>query len=158
MLAGGQDNSLMSEINMTPFIDVMLVLLIIFMVTAPMMTQGLDVNLPTIVQSKPLAVETEEQLVVTIDKNQKIFINQYEVTLDLFREKLIKILEVRNSKDVFLKADKDVAYGFVVKIMADINTSGIAKLGIVTDSEEDKDDKNKDKDKQDSKKNKSKKT
>lgn len=121
---------LMSDINVTPFVDVMLVLLIIFMVTAPMMVQGVDVALPE-ATSKPLESETEP-LIITIDKNNAIYINDYEVSLGFLQEKLVKVLESRTDKEVFFRADKDIAYGIVVKVMAQIKGAGVEKLGMVT--------------------------
>ncbi len=121
---------LMSEINVTPFVDVMLVLLVIFMVTAPMMMQGVDVNLPE-ATAKPLQTQ-KENLVVTLDENQQLHINDYDVEMDLLREKLAKILENRSDRDVYFRADKDVPYGVVVKAMAEIKAAGVTKLGMVT--------------------------
>ena len=121
---------LMSDINVTPFVDVMLVLLIIFMVTAPMMVQGVDVALPE-ATSKPLESETEP-LIITIDKNNAIYINDYEVSLGFLQEKLVKVLEGRADKEVYFRADKDIAYGIVVQVMAEIKGAGVEKLGMVT--------------------------
>jgi len=126
-----KNNPLMSDINVTPFVDVMLVLLIIFMVTAPMMVQGVDVSLPETRNSNQLSSE-EDQLVVTIDKDNKIRINDYEVGLDFLQEKLEKIFENRHSRAVFLKADKRIAYGRVVEVMAAIKGAGAEKLGMIT--------------------------
>ena len=121
---------LMSDINVTPFVDVMLVLLIIFMVTAPMMMEGVDVSLPE-ATAKPLNVP-QDQLVITIDRDQQIHINDFNVEPDYLSEKLAAILENRTDKNVYFKADKEVPYGFVVKIMADIKAAGVEKLGMVT--------------------------
>ena len=121
---------LMSDINVTPFVDVMLVLLIIFMVTAPMMMEGVDVSLPE-ATAKPLNVP-QDQLVITIDRDQRIHINDFNVEPDYLSEKLAAILENRTDKNVYFKADKEVSYGFVVKIMADIKAAGVEKLGMVT--------------------------
>lgn len=121
---------LMSDINVTPFVDVMLVLLIIFMVTAPMMMEGVDVSLPE-ATAKPLNVP-QDQLVITIDRDQQIHINDFKVEPDYLSEKLAAILENRTDKNVYFKADKEVSYGFVVKIMADIKAAGVEKLGMVT--------------------------
>ena len=121
---------LMSDINVTPFVDVMLVLLIIFMVTAPMMVQGVDVALPE-ATSKPLESETEP-LIITIDKNNDIYINDYQVSLGFLQEKLIKVLEGRTDKEVYFRADKDIAYGIVVQVMSEIKGAGVEKLGMVT--------------------------
>jgi biopolymer transport protein TolR len=131
MMANGKNSSLMSDINVTPFVDVMLVLLIIFMVTAPMMVQGVDVALPEVRHSDSLPSE-EDQLIISIDKDGKIRINEAEVSIDLLQEKLIKIFENRQSRDIFLKADKGVAYGKVVEAMSEIKGAGVEKLGMVT--------------------------
>ncbi len=121
---------LMSDINVTPFVDVMLVLLIIFMVTAPMMMQGVDVALPE-ATAKPLESQ-KENLVITVDKDQQVHINDFAVEPDYLREKLAKILENRSDREVYFKADKDVPYGMVAKVMAEIKAAGVEKLGMVT--------------------------
>jgi biopolymer transport protein TolR len=121
---------LMSDINVTPFVDVMLVLLIIFMVTAPMMMQGVDVALPE-ATAKPLDSQ-KENLVITVNKEQQVHINDFAVEPDYLREKLAKILENRTDREVYFKADKEVPYGVVVKVMAEIKAAGVEKLGMVT--------------------------
>jgi biopolymer transport protein TolR len=131
MAFGGNDNSFMSDINVTPFVDVMLVLLIIFMVTAPMMIEGVNVSLPE-ATSEPLPAE-QDQLIITIDKDNQVYINDYQVTLDFLREKLIKILDGRIGQEVYLKADKNISYGMVVRVMSEIKGAGIEKLGMVTE-------------------------
>ena len=131
MMTGGDKNQLMSDINVTPFVDVMLVLLIIFMVTAPMMSQGVSVSLPE-ASSKPLPSETDH-LIITINKDNQIFINDYQVTLDFLQEKLSKIIESRQNHDVFLRADKNISYGMVVRVMSEIKEAGVEKLGMVTE-------------------------
>ncbi len=127
----GNRDGLMSQINVTPFVDVMLVLLIIFMVTAPMMIQGVDVSLPQ-ATSEPLQTETEN-LLITIDKDNHVYINDYRVTLDFLQEKLQKILEGREDRRVFLRADKDISYGMVVRVMSEIKNAGVVNLGMVTE-------------------------
>ncbi len=131
MAFGGNNNGFMSDINVTPFVDVMLVLLIIFMVTAPMMIEGVNVSLPE-ATSEPLPAE-QDQLIITIDKNNQVYINDYQVTLDFLREKLIKILDGRIGQEVYLKADKNISYGMVVRVMSEIKGAGIEKLGMVTE-------------------------
>lgn len=121
---------LMSDINVTPFVDVMLVLLVIFMVTAPMMMQGVDVALPE-ATAKPLIAQ-KENLVVTIDKDQKVHINDFEVDAEFLREKLAKILENQPDRAVYFKADEEVPYGIVARVMAEIKGAGVQKLGMVT--------------------------
>lgn len=131
MISGSGDNGLMSEINITPFVDVMLVLLIIFMVTAPMMVQGVNVSLPE-AESGPISSD-DNQLVVSIDKDGKIYINDLNVTTDFLGEKLKRILENRTGKEVYLRADKMVSYGVVVSVMTEIKGAGIEKLGMLTE-------------------------
>jgi biopolymer transport protein TolR len=120
----------MSDINVTPFVDVMLVLLIIFMVTAPLMMQGVNVSLPE-ATSKPLTSE-KEHLLITIDTNQRIYINEVEVTVDFLQEKLSRILGGGLDREVYLKADRDISYGTVVRVMSEIKGAGVEKLGMVT--------------------------
>ena len=131
MMLGGNDDRLMSEINVTPFVDVMLVLLIIFMVTAPMMMQGVDVSLPE-VGSAPLTSD-QEQMTVTIDKNSQVYINDYRVGIENLKEKLIQINKNKKADELYLRADKSVAYGTVVYVMSEIKGAGIDKLGMITD-------------------------
>ena len=131
MTMGGNDDRLMSEINVTPFVDVMLVLLIIFMVTAPMMIQGVDVSLPE-ASSGPLTAE-QEQMIVTIDKNSQVYINDYRVGIENLKEKLIQITKNKKTDELYLRADKTVAYGTVVYVMSEIKGAGIEKLGMITD-------------------------
>ena len=131
MKSGDNNDSFMSEINVTPLVDVMLVLLIIFMVTAPMMVQGLDVALPQVTAK---ALETkEEQLMITVNKDQQVFINDFQVTVDTLQDKLAKILQGRTNPEVYLKADRDVPYGVVAQVMAQIKDAGVDKLGMVTE-------------------------
>lgn len=116
----------LSEINVTPFVDVMLVLLIIFMVTAPLLQQGIDINLP---QAKGKEMAPTERIVITIRKNGKIYLNKSSLTL---KELTAKLSKSRN-KEVYLKADKDVPYGNVVIVMGELKEIGIEKLGMVTE-------------------------
>ncbi len=131
MTSGGKHTELMSEINVTPLVDVMLVLLIIFMVTAPMMIQGLNVDLPE-ATAKPLDSE-KEHLVITINKGQEVYINDFQVSVESLRDKLEKILQGRTDRDVYLKADKSIPYGIVVQVMAEIKSAGVDQLGMITD-------------------------
>lgn len=124
------DRRFLSEINVTPLVDVMLVLLIIFMVTAPMLQQGIDVNLPK-VAAKDIP-SREEKLVLTITKKGDIYINEHPVELSGLKENLERIYENRINKEIFLKADETVSYGFVVKTMSKIKEAGIEKLGMIT--------------------------
>lgn len=131
MNGNGGDRRLMSEINVTPLVDVMLVLLIIFMVTAPMMQEGMSVNLPK-VQAGPLDQQEEEPVILVIDKKGRMSIKRHELTLENLAEELGKILEVRGDKTLYLKADQDVSYGIVVQAMSIAKLAGAAKLSMIT--------------------------
>ena len=131
MTVGGKHSELLSEINVTPFVDVMLVLLIIFMVTAPMMIQGLNVDLPE-ATAKPFDSDNEH-LVITINKDRQVYINDFEVTVEFLRDKLVKVLQGRTDRDVYLKADKGIPYGIVVQVMAEIKGAGVEQLGMITE-------------------------
>ncbi len=123
-----RDRGVMSEINVTPLVDVMLVLLIIFMVTAPLLQQGIDVNLP---KAKGKDMPPEERVALVIRRDMKIYMNDIPVSVPDMRRKLEAISKMNPS--VFLKADKDVPYGFVVEVMGEIKEAGIEKLGMVTE-------------------------
>ena len=130
MLSDNSSRRMLSEINVTPFVDVMLVLLIIFMVTAPMMQEGVDVNLP---QAKGKSLPTKEKrMTITITSKKEIFLNDRKIGLSDLEDKLKKIFHDRADKGLFLKADEVVPYGFVVKTMAAIRSAGIDQLGMVT--------------------------
>ena len=128
------DNRPMAEINVTPLVDVMLVLLIIFMVTAPMMQTGIDVNLPR-VKAKSVDV-TEEKLVLTINGAKEIFLNKTRMPLLDLAVKLEYIFASRIDREVYLRADRNVPYGFVVEVMAEVRKAGVDKLGMITEPPE----------------------
>ncbi len=123
-----------SEINVTPLVDVVLVLLIIFMVTAPMLQMGIDVNLPKI-KAKTVDV-TEEKVVLTVKAKEEIFINNYRATLSDLKTKLESIFASRIDREVFMRADDQVPYGFVVKVMAEVRKAGVDRLGMITEPPE----------------------
>ena len=123
----------LSEINVTPFVDVMLVLLIIFMVTAPMMQQGVDVDLPE-TTTQPIRVK-DEPLIITVLKDGKVHIGRREIPQAELRDKLVAIFEGRDSRELFLRADKEAPYGVVVKALAAAREAGATKLGMVTEPE-----------------------
>lgn len=121
---------LVADINVTPLVDVMLVLLIIFMITAPMMSQGVDIDLPE-TTAKPLP-QKEKPIMITINREGEITIDRIQVNRRLLRQKLEKLSGQGNDRPVFLNADKNVLYEQVVKIMADVKDSGFDKLGMIT--------------------------
>ena len=123
-----KEKQVLSEINVTPFVDVMLVLLVIFMVTAPLLQQGIDVNLP---QAKGKELPSEERITLIIKKGSAIYMNDAPVSLNEMGKRL-RALSAQNPT-VFLKADKDVPYGFVVEVMGEIKEAGIEKLGMITE-------------------------
>lgn len=118
----------LSEINVTPLVDVMLVLLIIFMVTAPMLQQGVDVNLPQ--EGGGNLDPSKERLVITVAKNERIFLNDRRIDFPELEQTLRQASGA--TREVFLRADKDIPYGLVVKMMAVIKQAGVERLGIVT--------------------------
>lgn len=123
-----RERNVLSEINVTPFVDVMLVLLVIFMVTAPLLQQGIDVNLP---KAKGKDLPPEDRITLVVKKNRVIYMNDNPVSLSEMNKKLKAIS--RLNPNVFLKADKDVPYGFVVEVMGEIKEAGIEKLGMITE-------------------------
>jgi biopolymer transport protein TolR len=128
-----RQRSYVSEINVTPFVDVMLVLLIIFMVTAPMMSEGLEVDLPQTRQVEALPAENAH-MVMTIRKDGAVYLDEYRVEARDLPEKLRLLVKEKN-KTLFLQADKDVPYGVVVDAMGSIKAAGIEKLGVVAQRE-----------------------
>lgn len=132
MVGGDGGSPLMSEINVTPFVDVMLVLLIIFMVAAPMMTQGVDVALPE-VTAQSLKQEEDVPFVVSINREGQVFINDFMVDQGKLAAKLTAIFKEKPTQKVFVRADKQVPYGTVMAVMGGIREAGIEKLGLITD-------------------------
>jgi biopolymer transport protein TolR len=124
-------NALASQINVTPLVDVMLVLLIIFMVTAPIIQQGVEVNLPKVkAQALP---GKEEQFIVSITRNREVYLNDTRISAEQLSEKLKAISVERPNRQVFLRADDAVPYGEVVRTMAAIKAAGIEDVGMVTE-------------------------
>lgn len=131
---GGDNRLPLSEINVTPLVDVMLVLLIIFMITAPMMLQGVDVKLP---QVDSAAMRTKgEHVVITLNAEGEIFIDEFKTPLENLGLKVKRVMEVRKTGQVYLRADKAIPYGRVARIMGAIRKAGITNLGLVTEPEQ----------------------
>jgi biopolymer transport protein TolR len=125
------EGKLLADINVTPLVDVVLVLLIIFMVTAPMLQMGIDVNLPR-VKSKSIDV-TEEKLILTINNGKEIYINKNKTSITDLGAKLESIFANRIDREVFMRADKNVPYGFVVEVMSEVRKAGVDRLGMITE-------------------------
>jgi biopolymer transport protein TolR len=132
-LRAGRQHRAMSEINVTPFVDVMLVLLIIFMVTAPLMLQGMDVNLPE-TTTQPIRMPSAP-LVLTVTKDGQYSLARKVIPVEDLQKKLEAVFDARGSKEVFLRADEAAPYGLVVKAMAAARRAGATRLGIVTEEE-----------------------
>ncbi len=128
------DRKALAEINVTPLVDVVLVLLIIFMVTAPMLQMGIDVDLPR-VTAKTIDVH-EEKLVLTLDEKRDIFINKEKTSLAALGGRLEAIFAKRIDREIYLRADKNIPYGFVVEVMAAVRKAGVDKLGMITEPPE----------------------
>ena len=135
----------MSEINVVPYIDVMLVLLVIFMATAPLMTQGVEVDLPN-TDSKPLSDESDDPLVISIDKDGRIFVNTgmpragdegTRVTIFSLADQTEKIIGARPEIPVFVRGDQAIAYGEIIKVMTVLQRAGAQSVGLITDPVDD---------------------
>ncbi|MCH5145062.1 protein TolR [Desulfovibrio sp. UIB00] len=132
MAASSADDDFVADINVTPFVDVMLVLLIIFMVTAPMMTEGLDVALPKVETSEVLPTD-DDHVILTVKNGGALFLNEQETDMDNLPDALGA--RVKDSgRQLFVRADKDVPYGMVMSVMDRVRGAGIKDVGLVTTS------------------------
>ena len=128
---GGAKGGLKSDINVTPLVDVMLVLLIIFMVTAPMLQTGVDVNLP---EAKAQTIPDDEgKLILTVTKDKRVFLGKLPIPWDDVEKTLKNNAKLNADHELYLHADRDLPYGEVVKVMAAVKQAGVDKLGMVTD-------------------------
>ena len=131
----GRERRAMSEINVTPLVDVILVLLIIFMVTAPMMQQGVEISLP---KSKAVKMEArDENFVVTVSRDGGVYINKNRYRIEDFEKKVEAIFKNDMKREVYVKADKDVAYGYVIRVIGGLKNAGVEQVGMVTEPYED---------------------
>jgi biopolymer transport protein TolR len=126
-------NNPISDINVTPLVDVMLVLLIVFMVTAPLLTVGVPIELPKTAAKQ--MTDDNEPLTITIDKNSKIYIQEMEIDFDDLTEKLEAIGQSNFDQKIYINGDKDISYEVLMKVMAKISSSGYTSIGLVTDVE-----------------------
>ena len=124
----------MSEINVTPFVDIMLVLLIIFMVAAPLLSVGIEVDLPN-TKAKPLSIEKESPLTLTLDKDSNLFINEVKIKKEELRTRLLAIRKERESDEIYLRASKNIEYQRVASILALVSNIGYSQISLVTDVE-----------------------
>ena len=128
--SGGRSRAPMSEINVTPLVDVMLVLLIMFMVTTPLMQQGIEVELPK--TSSTGMAPKEDPLIIVVSAQGKLSIGKQELPFESIREKISAILTTRKSKQIYIQADKKVDYGVVAEVMAELKAAGVSGLGLLT--------------------------
>ncbi|HET9180688.1 MAG TPA: biopolymer transporter ExbD [Candidatus Angelobacter sp.] len=126
----GRTESSLSDINVTPFVDVVLVLLIIFMVTAPVLQSGIEVNVP---KTKIVKQISEERLVISITKGQEVYVNNDHVKLDQLGGKLHQLIRDPRGEPIFVRADKDVAFGAFATVMSTVQTAGFTKISVVTE-------------------------
>ena len=124
----------MSEINVTPFVDIMLVLLIIFMVAAPLLSVGIEVDLPN-TQAKPLETEKERPLTLTLDSESNLFINEVKIEKGELRAKLLAIKKERESDEIYLRASKNIEYQKIATLLALVSNIGYSQISLVTDVE-----------------------
>ena len=124
----------MSEINVTPFVDIMLVLLIIFMVAAPLLSVGIEVDLPN-TKAKPLSIEKESPLTLTLDNDSNLFINEVKIKKEELRSRLLAIRKERESDEIYLRASKSIEYRRVASILALVSNIGYSQISLVTDVE-----------------------
>ena len=130
-IGDGDDENVLADINVTPLVDVMLVLLIIFMIATPMLHQGIEVDLPQ-VQASTLPLKTEDPMVLTVTKDELIYIKDDPVHPTQLTERLTPLMANREGETVFVKGDKDVRFGLVLEVIQLVNEAGIYQVGLVT--------------------------
>lgn len=130
-----QDESVLADINVTPLVDVMLVLLIIFMITAPMLHQGIEVALPQ-ADAETMDLEFDDPIVLSINRDGIVYIQEEPVHPTQLVERLQPLVEARAGETVFLKGDRDLAYGRVVEVLDILHRGGIEQIGMITERPE----------------------
>ena len=120
----------LSEINVTPFVDVMLVLLIVFMITAPLLQTGVEIELPEV--DTPNTPENKEPIIISINKDEEVFISNKLITPDILKEKLKEIKKANPRTQIYIRADKSVTYNVLMKTMEQIMNSGILNINLIT--------------------------
>ncbi len=135
-VGGGSDpdETVLSEINVTPLVDVMLVLLVIFMITAPMLHQGIEVALPK-ANAKNLQARVEDPLIVSINRDGIVYLGEMPIHPTQLAERLTPVLAARQDKSVFLKGDRDVPYGSVIEVLDALRAGGIQDIGMITQND-----------------------
>jgi biopolymer transport protein TolR len=128
-----EDQEVMADINVTPLVDVMLVLLIIFMIATPMLHQGVEVNLPEMERAETLPLREQDPVVLTVTKEDVVFIQDDPVHVSRLVDRLLPMLEARGDKTVFLKGDREVAYGSVLRVIDLLEQADIARVALVTE-------------------------
>lgn len=132
MMPGGDEDPLLAEINVTPLVDVMMVLLIIFMIAAPMLHQGIEVNLPE-ADAETLPQRVDDPLVLSMNQQGLVFVQDQPIHPSQLVERLTPILEARGDESLFLKGDRDLPYGKVIEVLDILNSGGITQIGLVTE-------------------------
>jgi biopolymer transport protein TolR len=127
-----EDDGVLADINVTPLVDVMLVLLIIFMITAPMLHQGIEVALPQ-AEAEPLPLRVEDPLVLSVNRDGLVYIRDTPVHPSQIAERLLPMLEARGDDTVFLKGDRNVEYGRVIEVLDVLHQAGVTRIGMVTE-------------------------
>ncbi len=129
---GEEDHSELADINVTPLVDVMLVLLIIFMITAPMLHQGIEVALPK-ADAEPITLRVDDPLVLSVNRDGLVYVQDEPIHPSQLIERLTPLLEARDEDTVFLKGDRELPYGTIMEILVILNKGGILQVGMVTE-------------------------